>query len=99
MAFRIETTLKGYEYRTTRTGEVEGNKWMQIIVEHPESCDQCSISVPADMRGIVDVLGLTKGTYMDVTVIASAGNSYSRMQLVKIERIYDEEGEVTEVGF
>ena len=98
MGFSIETTLENYEYRTTLTGEVEGNKWMQLVIEHPETCEQSKVSVPADMRGIVDVMPLSKGDHINLRVKATAGANYSRMQLIKIVSVVDSDGEVTQ-GF
>ena len=98
MGFCIETTLENYEFRTIRTGEVEGNKWMQLVIEHPETCEQSKVSVPADMRGIVDVMPLSKGDHINLRVRATAGSNYSRMQLIKIISVVDVNGEVEE-GF
>lgn len=94
MAFRIETKLEGYEFRAIREGKVEDTKWMHLVVEHPETCDQSRVSVPGDMQEQVLSLGLSKGDMLDLIVMAEGGNQYSRLRLVKILRVYDEEGEV-----
>lgn len=98
MGFSIDTELKGYEFRIIRSGQVEETKWMHIIVEHPETCEQSKISVPADLRPYVENLGLQKGDFIDVKVHANAGEKYSRLTLIKIMRVVDSDGEVTE-GF
>ena len=97
MGFSIDTELKGYEFRIIRSGKVEETKWMHVIVEHPDTCEQSKISVPADLRPYVENLGLQKGDLIDVKVHANAGEKYSRLTLIKIMRVVDSNGELVEL--
>ena len=96
MGFSIETLLENYEFRTIREGEVEGNRWMHLVVEDDFSCDQSRISVPANLRGVVSTMGLQKGDHIDVRVRVTASEKYNRLTLIKVLRVVDADGEVTE---
>lgn len=97
MGFSIDTVLTGYEFRIIRSGKVEETKWMHIIVEHPETCEQSKISVPVELRPYVESLGLSKGDLIDVKVTARAGEKYSRLTLIKVMRVVDSNGELVEL--
>lgn len=100
MAFSIETLLKGYEFRRLLEDtfkDEDGHKvpYMQLWVEHPETCEQSRISVPKVMfDDLVDMDELQKGNLVDVLVNATGGATYSKLRLIRVEHVYTPEGEV-----
>ena len=89
MSFRIETTMKGYEFRTlveSSFKDDDGNRvpYMTMVVENVDNCDQSRVSVPSDLRDMVRSLNIRRGMLVDLRVLASAGSSYSKLQLVDL---------------
>lgn len=87
MAFRIVSVLKEYEVRAVRTGVSRSTSqpWMQLVVEHPDTADQLTLSVPKDMRRDVEALSLRKGDIVNVSILAVAqddGNNYCQLNAI-----------------
>lgn len=95
MAFRITSLLKEYEVRVVRTGvsRSTGQPWMQLVVEHPDTADQITLSVPKDMRRDVEALSLRKGDIVNASINAVAeddGNNYCQLNAIP-ELCYEED--------
>lgn len=84
MAFNLDVSLEGYEYRGVESGvsKKTGKPWMSLILEQAgERPRQLSVSVPEELQASVSNLGLKRGDVLNFPVSAVASQKYNFVTL------------------
>ena len=94
MSFNINCNLENYEYRGYNEGVGKSGPWYSLILENPDNARQLDVSVPNDLQGEVQRLGLHKGDKLTISIVAVSTSQYSFVRLVKVLQVVDSDGEV-----